>query len=89
MYAFETLVAGGGDSENTVMLASSLLRPLGYDLMLINPKGHLVLGDYGQFSGAHYEHNSETTEKGWKIGDIPDQYQFVPVKLHQVPSIKP
>ena len=57
MYAFETLVAGGGDCEDTVILAASLLRSLSYDLILLNPKGHLALGVSGQFSGAHYEYN--------------------------------
>ena len=95
MYAFETLIAGGGDCEDTVILAASLLRPLGYDLMLLNPQGHLALGVSGQFSGVHYQYEdrryfySETTGRGWKIGDIPNQYQSVPVKMYQVPIVKP
>ena len=95
MYAFETLVAGGGDCEDTVILAASLLRSLSYDLILLNPKGHLALGVSGQFSGAHYEYNnlqyfySETTGKGWEIGNIPEAYRSIPVKLYQVPLLTP
>ena len=95
MYAFETLVAGGGDCEDTVILAAGLLRSLNYDLILLNPKGHLALGVSGQFSGAHYEYNdlryfySETTGKGWEIGNIPEAYRSIPVKLYQVPLLTP
>ena len=95
MYAFETLIAGGGDCEDTVILAASLLRPLGYDLLLLNPQGHLALGVSGQFSGTHYQYEdrryfySETTGRGWKIGDIPNQYQSVSVKMYQIPTVKP
>ncbi|MCZ6679516.1 MAG: hypothetical protein O7E52_19980 [Candidatus Poribacteria bacterium] len=92
MYAFETLVAGGGDCEDTVILAASLLLALNYDLMLLNPKGHLAFGVVGDFSGAYFEHNdkryfySETTGTGWSIGDIPDMYASVPVTLYEVPQ---
>ena len=91
MYAFETLVAGGGDCEDTVILAASILRAAGYQLMILNPEGHLALGIAGNFSGAHYKHNdqryfySETTGTGWEIGQVPDEYQSVPVTMHEVP----
>jgi hypothetical protein len=94
MYAFETLVAGGGDCEDTVILAASLLRVLGYDVMLLNPKGHLAFGIVGDFSGAYFEHDGkryfygETTGTGWRLGDIPEIYQNVLVTLYEVPKIQ-
>jgi hypothetical protein len=92
MYGFETLVAGGGDCEDTVILAASILLALNYDLMLLNPKGHLAFGVAGAFGGAYFEHNgkryfySETTGTGWNIGDIPDIYANVSVTLYEVPQ---
>ena len=32
---------------------------------------------------------SETTGRSWKIGDIPNQYQSVSVKMYQIPTVKP
>ena len=93
MYPFETLVAGGGDCEDTVMLAASILAALDYDLLLLNPEGHLALGVAGDFKGAYYTHDnqryfySETTGQGWRIGQLPDQFKSVPVVLHEVPQL--
>ena len=59
-----------------------------------NPQGHLALGVSSQFSGVHYQYEdrryfySETTGRGWKIGDIPNQYQSVSVKMYQIPTVK-
>ena len=93
MYPFETLVAGGGDCEDTVMLAASILTALDYDLLLLNPEGHLALGVAGDFKGDYYTHDnqryfySETTGQGWRIGQLPDQFKSVPVVLHEVPQL--
>ena len=93
MYPFETLVAGGGDCEDTVMLAASILAALDYDLLLLNPEGHLALGVAGDFKGAYYTHDnqryfySETTGQGWRIGQLPDQFKSVEVVLHEVPQL--
>lgn len=93
MYPFETLVAGGGDCEDTVMLAASILGTLDYDLLLLNPKGHLALGVAGDFKGSYYTHDnqhyfySETTGQGWRIGQLPDQLKSVSVVLHEIPQL--
>jgi len=91
-YAFETLVAGGGDCEDTTILSGSILLVLGYDVLALNPEGHLALGINGDFHGYYFEHNkrryyySETTGTGWKIGEIPEIYQDVPVILYEIPK---
>ena len=91
-YAIETLVTGGGDCEDTTILAGSILLLLGYDVLALNPEGHLALGIKGKFDGYYFEHNeiryyySETTGTGWKIGEMPDIYKGVPVTLYEVPK---
>jgi len=91
-YAIETLVAGGGDCEDTTILAGSIFLVLGYDLVCLNPKGHLALGIEGKFPGFHFEHNgkwyyySETTGTGWKIGNLPEIYKGAPVTIYEIPK---
>ena len=80
-YAYETLVAGGGDCEDTTILATSILIGLGYDVVLLNPPGHLAFGIEGNYGGSYIEHEGkryfycESTGTGWRIGQIPDVYQ--------------
>ena len=91
-FAIETLVAGGGDCEDTTILAGSIFLVLDYDLVCLNPKGHLALGIEGKFPGAYFEHNgkryfySETTGTGWEIGNLPEIYRGAPVTLYEIPK---
>jgi hypothetical protein len=91
-FATETLVAGGGDCEDTTILAGSIFLVLDYDLVCLNPKGHLALGIKGKFPGSYVKHNrkryhySETTGTGWKIGDMPEIFAKVPVKIFEIPK---
>jgi hypothetical protein len=91
-FAIETLVAGGGDCEDTTILAGSIYLVLGYDLVCLNPKGHLALGVQGKFPGAYFEHNgkryfySETTGTGWEIGNFPEIYRGVSVTIYEIPK---
>ncbi len=93
-FAIETLVAGGGDCEDTTILAGSIFLVLGYDLVCLNPKGHLALGIEGKFSGSYFKHNgkryhySETTGTGWKIGNLPEIYRGVSVTIYEIPKNK-
>ncbi len=93
-YATETLVAGGGDCEDTTILAGSIFLVLGYDLVCLNPKGHLALGIEGKFPGFYFKHNgkryhySETTGTGWTIGNLPEIYQGVSVTIYEIPKNK-
>jgi len=43
-FPIETLVFGGGDCEDTSILTSALLYEMGYDVILINPPGHMAVG---------------------------------------------
>jgi predicted transglutaminase-like cysteine proteinase len=88
-YPFETLVDEGGDCEDTAILAASLIRALGYDVILLrfdktaDRPGHLAVGVKGSegiygtswtYKGDKYYY-LETTSTGWEIGQIPDDYR--------------
>ena len=91
-FSLETLVAGGGDCEDTTILAGSIFLVLGYDVVCLNPKGHLALGIEGKFPGFYFEHNgkryhySETTGTGWEIGNLPEVYRGVSVTIYEIPK---
>ncbi len=82
-YPLETLVDQGGDCEDTSILLASLLREMGYGVVLIAFQDHMgvgVKGD-GNLPGYYWEHQGEryyyveTTGKGWPIGVVPEQYR--------------
>ena len=91
-FSIETLVAGGGDCEDTTILAGSIFLVLGYDVVCLNPKGHLALGIEGKFPGFYFKHNgkryhySETTGTGWEIGNLPEVYRGVSVTIYEIPK---
>ncbi|MCL2142581.1 MAG: hypothetical protein FWH46_06920 [Methanimicrococcus sp.] len=82
-YPIETLVDGGGDCEDSSILAAALLSEMGYDVVLIELPGHMALGIKGNESlpGYYYEDNGsryyyvETTSSGFGIGEMPSQYK--------------
>lgn len=89
----ETISEGGGDCEDTAVLMASVLQsePFGYDTVLLQPPGHMAVGIYGKdLPGGHVTYDGreyyyiETTGEGWGVGDIPEQYQGVDVKIHNV-----
>ncbi|MBT7101150.1 hypothetical protein HN937_27480, partial [Candidatus Poribacteria bacterium] len=86
-YGYETLVAGGGDCEDTTILASAMLLGMGYQVALLNPPGHLALGVGGDFGGSFVEHGGiryffcESTGTGWRVGEVPDAYQGKAVRV--------
>ena len=81
-YPIETLVDNGGDCEDTSILASELIRKLGYDTVLIHPPEHMAVGvyckdcqgSYYAFHGRNYYY-VETTGENWQIGQLPDEYK--------------
>lgn len=79
-YAIETLIDGGGDCEDTSVLAASILSGLGFELALISPPGHIAVGVKGNFSGTSFRYGNnryyycETTGAGWKLGQLPPAY---------------
>jgi hypothetical protein len=43
-YPIETIVDGGGDCEDTSILLASLVRAMGYDVVLLELPGHMAVG---------------------------------------------
>ncbi len=87
-FPLETLIEGGGDCEDTAILAATLLKELGHDVMLIRLPGHMALGvacetcdgTYYVAAGKRYYY-IETTGTGWRIGQIPPQYECERARL--------
>jgi hypothetical protein len=85
-YPIETLVDNGGDCEDTSILMASLLKLMGYDVILLDLPDHMAVGvssDTVTFHGTYYRENDrkyyyvETTEPGWSIGDLPEDFEGV------------
>lgn len=83
-FPIETLVEGGGDCEDSSILFTTIMEIMGYDVILLNPPGHMaaaVLGakDIPGWWYVGYNNNEyyicETTGTGWTMGDCPSSYQ--------------
>lgn len=80
-YPAETLMEGGGDCEDSAILLAALLKTLGFNAVLISPKGHMAVGiacDNCQGTYITYENQKyyylETTYPGWSIGEMPEEF---------------
>ncbi|MBO8159553.1 stalk domain-containing protein [Thermosyntropha sp.] len=93
-YPAETLVEGG-DCEDKSILLAALLKSLGYKTALLifeGDPGHAAVGvecpgAYGSYfakDGVKYFY-IETTNKGWKTGQIPPEYQGKSALVFPVP----
>jgi len=90
----ETVTEAGGDCEDTAIMLAAVLQaePFGYDMVLIQPPGHMAAGIYGKddLPGYYWEYDGrkyyyiETTGEGWGIGDLPDVYEGADAYVHQV-----
>ena len=88
-YPIETLVDGGGDCEDSSILAMALLSEMGYDTVLIGVSNHIALGvkSNGDLPGKYYEHNGdkyyyvETTNSGHGFGEIPPAYKYLEAEI--------
>ncbi|MDV0444878.1 hypothetical protein MmiAt1_04240 [Methanimicrococcus sp. At1] len=82
-YPIETLVDGGGDCEDSAILAAALLTEMGYQVVLIGFPNHMGIGVAGSddFSGTSYEYEGvpyyyvETTSSDYVFGEIPQKYE--------------
>jgi transglutaminase-like putative cysteine protease len=89
-YPIETLVDKGGDCEDTAILTASLIRAMGYGVVLITFSDHVAVGVAGEDSlpGTYWEYGGkkyfylETTGNGWGIGEVPDQYKNAKAKVY-------
>ncbi|MDV0446572.1 hypothetical protein MsAg5_04170 [Methanosarcinaceae archaeon Ag5] len=77
-YPIETLVDGGGDCEDSSILAAALLNEMGYDTALLGFDNHMALGVAGidNAAGTYFERNGkyyyvETTSNDYDIGEVP------------------
>ena len=93
-FGIETLVDGGGDCEDTTVLAGAILSSLGEDTALMLSPGHIALGLAGDYSGVATEHGGklyyycETTGSGWDVGELPPDVRGVTVEpLDGVPAL--
>lgn len=80
-FPLETLYEKGGDCEDTAILAATILKEMGYNVVLIAFKRHMGLGvDCSECDGQFYETSNrrfyylETTGEGWKVGKLPGDY---------------
>ena len=81
-FPLETLYEKGGDCEDTAILAATILKEMGYEVVLIAFKRHMGLGvACSDCEGSSYEASNrryyylETTGEGWKVGALPSQYE--------------
>ncbi|WNY23533.1 hypothetical protein MmiHf6_08410 [Methanimicrococcus hongohii] len=91
-YPIETLVDGGGDCEDSAILAAALLLEMSYGVVLIELPGHMALGVMGDenISGTYYEYNGsryyyvETTSTGFALGELPPEYEGATAKIYNM-----
>ncbi len=94
-YPIETLVDTGGDCEDTSILMASLIKGLGYGVVLLELPNHLavgvaggegIYGTYWETQGAKYYY-LETTGDGWQIGEIPDEYKTAQATVYELKPV--
>jgi outer membrane murein-binding lipoprotein Lpp len=82
-YPLETLVEQGGDSEDTSILAATILSMLDFEVVFLSygPQKHVAIGVYmpgtggynWEYQGKRY-YSLETTGEYWQLGECPPQY---------------
>ncbi|MHB1153512.1 MAG: hypothetical protein ACYCWE_15340 [Eubacteriales bacterium] len=80
-FPLETLYDQGGDCEDTSILLASLIRELGYGVVLIMFDDHMGVAVLGEstLEGYYYEYDGlpyyyvETTSPDWQIGELPSE----------------
>jgi len=88
-YPVELLYDRTGDCEDSAILMVGILRKMGYGCALIKFDDHIAVGLKGDDSlnGSYYDYEGEkyyyveTTNKGWYIGEIPDEYKNLEATL--------
>lgn len=88
-YPIELLYDRVGDCEDTALLLVGILSKMGYGCALIKFDDHIAVGLKGDQSidGTYFENDGikyyyiETTNRGWRIGEIPDEYVGLPATV--------
>jgi predicted transglutaminase-like cysteine proteinase len=96
-FPFETLYHGGGDCEDSSILLAALLYDMGYGVALVEFPGHMgvgvkgahaLQGSYFDYSGIRYYY-LETTNSGWEVGMIPNEYASFEASVQPILSSYP
>jgi len=82
-FPYETIYDNGGDCEDTSILAASMLKELGYGVVLLLFSDHMAIGvkctpTYGQSYYTYLDIEYcylETTAGNWDIGEVPDDFK--------------
>lgn len=81
-----------GDCEDSSILLGALLKELGYGCIFIELPEHVAIGvkatddapgTYYDYNGSHYLY-IETTNSGWDIGTLPDDFNEEKAKIYDV-----
>ncbi len=90
-FPIETLVDGGGDCEDTAILFATLTLILNYGTVYINPPNHYAVGVLGKDLQGYFltyknqtYYYCETTGDGFKIGDMPPEFQDIKVSIYEI-----
>lgn len=92
-YPIETLVEQGGDCEDKAALTVALLKTFGFDAVLVSLPGHMVAAIYCSNCSGYYTYNGkryafiETTERGWNIGQVPQDSKYVEGTILETASL--
>lgn len=92
-YPVETIYEDNGDCEDLSMLLLSIIREMGFQTCFIEFSDHIGVGILGAdgLEGAYYEVNGrkyyyvETTDFGWKFGQIPERRRTEKAVIHEIP----
>jgi hypothetical protein len=97
-FPIETLVDDGGDCEDTSILFATLTLILGYGTVYINPPNHYAVGVLGNdLHGTYWTYPEgsnktyyycETTGDGFKIGQLPDEFQSTSAYIYPIDETK-
>ena len=94
-YPIETLLDNGGDCEDTSILMASLIKGLGYDVVLIVLPKHVgvgvqggdgIFGTYWNYQGVKYYY-LETTGEGWELGELPPEYKGASASVYPMKPV--
>lgn len=77
-FPIETLSDGTGDCEDKTILLAAIFEEAHIDYVLFSLPDHLALG--AKIDGGDYKY-LETTYPSWEIGQIPTQFNGVPMEI--------
>ncbi len=96
-YPVESLGDGTGDCEDSTFIGAVLLAVMGYDCAMLIVPGHAALGvagcgevpggSYYDYEGKRYYY-CESTADGFKIGQMPSEFQGVKAEVHPIPAAR-